>query len=272
MKEIKISTARLGSDINKTEKGGYVNIAVSKWGQLADGTYGNKTMWATVYLSDAQVKYCEEKGIKKGTAVAILGRFDYNMTTSTKDNKQYLTISINPYYIVKAPGGLGGICLSSIDNVRLTEDIVVNENGTGRVRAAYDTLVGGKTETRWVTLLLNESMMKKAQGFKLKKGNHIDLSGEINIEQNSYNGKEYINASIQVGNFAYAANAGRQNEGGATSAAPAAPAAPAVPAAPVAPTAPKATAPAAPAAPVTEAADEFGFSSFGADDEDPFNW
>ena len=111
MKEIKISTARLGSDINKTEKGGYVNIAVSKWGQLADGTYGNKTMWATVYLSDAQVKYCEEKGIKKGTAVAILGRFDYNMTTSTKDNKQYLTISINPYYIVKAPGGLGGICI-----------------------------------------------------------------------------------------------------------------------------------------------------------------
>ena len=275
MREIRFSTGRLGSDINAMENGGgYVNVAVSRWGQLADGTYGNKTMWVTVYLNEAQKKAAEEKGIKKGTAVNIVGNFDYGMVTSQKDGKQYLSITCNPYRISKAPGGLGGITTANIDNVRLTEDITVNENGNGYVRAAFDTFVQGKTETRWVTLMLNESMLKKAQGLKLKKGSHIDLIGEINIEQNTYNGKDYINATIVVGCLAYAANAGRQNDGKTASAttpasAPTSTPAPAVTPATTAPTAPVATAPTAPVA--TEVADDFGSSSVG-DASDPFDW
>lgn len=265
MKEIRINGCRLGSDIKETQKGGYVNVAVSKWGQLPDGTYGNKTMWATVYLTDSQVKYCKEKDIKKGTAVCVLGRFDYGM--NEKDGKNYLFIAINPYYIVKAPGGLGGICLTTIDNVRLTEDIVTNDNGTGRVRVAFDTFVGGKTETRWATMMLNESMMKRAQGLKLKKGSHIDLGGEINIEQHSYNGKDYVNATINVGNFSYAANSGRQNAADTTAenTAPEAPAASEKPAA----TSEAPAAPTAPAQPTETPADDF----FTMDEsEDPFQW
>lgn len=271
MKEIKISTCRLGGDIQRMEKGGgYVSVAVSKWGQLPDGSYGNKTMWATVYLTDSQVSYCEERGIKKGTAVAVLGRFDYSM--NSKDGKNYLSIVINPYYMVKAPGGLGGICLANIDNVRLTEDIIVHDNGTGRVRAAYDTLVAGKTETRWVTLMLNESVLKKAQGYKLKKGSHIDLGGEINIEQHEYNGKDYINATINVGNLAYAANAGRQNtENGENTGntGSAAPTTPTAPSASSVPTAPATSGNTAPAKPEEMPADDFFTMDEG---EDPFQW
>ena len=67
MKELRITTGRLGSDITPMKQGGYVNVAVTQWGKLEDGSYGNKTMWVTVYLTDAQVKYCTEKEIGKGT-------------------------------------------------------------------------------------------------------------------------------------------------------------------------------------------------------------
>lgn len=259
MKELRITTGRLGSDVTPTKTGGYVNIAVTQWGKLADGSYGNKTMWVTVYLSEAQVQYCTEKGIGKGTAVAVGGRFDYGMTTG-KDGKQYLSISVNPFYLVKAIGGLGGICTASIDNARLTEDVIINENGTGRVQAAYDAWVGGKNETRWITLFLNESLVKRAQGLKLKKGSHLDLEGEINITQNSYNGKEYINASLSVGTMGYAANSGKKAE---TNTAPA----------PTTDSAPDAPAPAPASTPTTSApapevpADDFGFSQVDANEE-----
>ena len=259
MKELRITTGRLGSDITPMKQGGYVNVAVTQWGKLEDGSYGNKTMWVTVYLTDAQVKYCTEKEIGKGTAVALGGRFDYGMATG-KDGKQYLTISVNPFYLVKAIGGLGGICTASIDNARLTEDIIINENGTGRVQAAYDAWVGGKNETRWITLFMSESLVKRAQGLKLKKGSHLDLEGEINITQNSYNGKEYINASLSVGTMGYAANSGKKADENATTSGPAAPAAPA-PSTPATSTS-TATAP-APEVP----ADDFGFSQVDENEE-----